>query len=58
MLRRVGSPGFQHTAVMSGCVEPSEAASVANKYRNILLYYITLNTVLLPINSIILVVNN
>ena len=34
MLGRVESPGFQHTAVMSGCVEPSEAAPVANNYRN------------------------
>ena len=30
MLGRVESPGFQHTAVMLGCVEPSEAAPVAN----------------------------
>ena len=35
MLGRVESPGFQHTAVMLGCVEPSEAAPAA-KYRNIL----------------------
>ena len=34
MLGRVESPGFQHTAVMLGCVEPSEAAPVANNYRN------------------------
>ena len=34
MLGRVESPGFQHTAVMLGCVEPSEAAPVANSYRN------------------------
>ena len=36
VLGRVESPGFQHTAVMLGYVEPSEAAPVANKYRNIL----------------------
>ena len=36
MLGRVESPGFQHTAVMLSGVEPSEAAPVANKYRNIL----------------------
>ena len=36
MLGRVESPGFHHTAVMLGCVEPLEAAPVANKYRNIL----------------------
>ena len=34
MLGRVETPGFQHTAVMLGCVEPSEAAPVANNYRN------------------------
>ena len=34
VLGRVESPGFQHTAVMLGCVEPSEAAPVANNYRN------------------------
>ena len=34
MLGRVESPGFQHTAVMLGCVEPSEAAPVANNYQN------------------------
>ena len=34
MLGRVESPGFQHTAVTLGCVEPSEAAPVANNYRN------------------------
>ena len=34
MLGRVESPGFQHTAVMMGCVVPSEAAPVANNYRN------------------------
>ena len=34
MLGRVESPGFQHTAVMLGCVEPSVAAPVANNYRN------------------------
>ena len=34
VLGRVESPGFQHTAVMLGCVEPSEAAPVANIYRN------------------------
>ena len=34
MLGRVESPGFQHTAVMLGCVEPSEAAPVTNNYRN------------------------
>ena len=36
MLGRVESPGFQHTAVMLCCVEPSEAEPAANKYRNIL----------------------
>ena len=34
VLGRVESPGFQHTAVMLGCVEPSGAAPVANNYRN------------------------
>ena len=34
VLGRVESPGFQHTAVMLGCVEPSEAAPVTNNYRN------------------------
>ena len=34
MLGRVESPRFQHTAVMLGCVEPSEAAPLANNYRN------------------------
>ena len=34
MLGRVESPGFQHTAVMLGCVELTEAAPVANNYRN------------------------
>ena len=34
VLGRVESPGFQHTAVLLGCVEPSEAAPVANNYRN------------------------
>ena len=34
MLGRVKSPGFHHTAVMLGCEEPSEAAPVANTYRN------------------------
>ena len=36
MLERVESPGFQHTAVMLGFVEQSEAAPVTNNYRNIL----------------------
>ena len=34
VLGRVESPGFQHTAVMLGCVKPSGAAPVANNYRN------------------------
>ena len=34
MLGRVESPRFQHTAVVLGCGEPSEAVPVANNYRN------------------------
>ena len=34
VLERVESPGSQHTVVLLGCVEQSEAESVANSYRN------------------------
>ena len=48
MLERVESHGFQHTAVMLGCVEQSEAAPVANNYRNM---YFRLSLVLERVES-------